>query len=336
MTDPILVTGGLGNLGGTLVAKLLAKGHAVRVLDVDHRANRRALAALERKGVSGVLGSVTKREDVRRAVAGVRAVAHLAALLPPASERNPAATQAVNVEGTRLLVEEASAVAATMPFALTSSVSVYGPRGRSREPVTAATPVNPTDEYTRSKVAAEEILRGSSLAYVIFRVGASAEGSKLAADSLVMRLMFEIHPEQPMELIHGDDVATAIVHGIERPEAHRKVFPLGGGARCRLTQRELLALTERVLGVRPLPDSAFGKADYYTHFLDDSESQRILAHQHHTLADIERDLRARFGPFAGLLPLFAPISRAFLLRYSGPHRGDPPRPTWEALMASER
>jgi nucleoside-diphosphate-sugar epimerase len=327
----VLVTGAAGNLGQSVVSRLLAEGHRVRATDLPSRRNRRVLGSLG-PGATTMFGDVTNVDDVARAVKDVDAIAHLAAILPPFSERNPRATHDVNVNGTRLLVDAAVATGRPLPFVLTSSVSTHGPNLGKQGVAGPDTEVVGTDAYSSSKVEAEAIVRASPLAWVVLRVGAAIEGSAAMSDPIVMRLMFEIDPEHPIEIVHGEDVATAVVNAILEPAAHRRVFPIGGGATCRMTQGDLLRESLGMVGVGELPRSAFGSAAYYTCWLDTTESQRVLRFQAHDFEAIRADMKRRFGPFGPLLRVFAPLSRRILLRYSGPHRGEPSRPTWKALI----
>ena len=74
----ILVTGGTGRIGANLGKRLLEKGHTVRNLVFPGDAGRaRKLDGYE--GVETVVGDLRDVDDVRRAVAGVDAIYHLAA-----------------------------------------------------------------------------------------------------------------------------------------------------------------------------------------------------------------------------------------------------------------
>lgn len=80
----VLVTGGAGFIGSHLVPRLLAAGHAVRVLDTlspqIHGMVPQGAAWLEAGGnLSFQRGCVTQATDLRRALDGVSAVVHLAA-----------------------------------------------------------------------------------------------------------------------------------------------------------------------------------------------------------------------------------------------------------------
>ena len=75
----ILVTGGTGRIGLPLVTKLIALGHAVRVLALPD--DRRAADA-DSAGAEILVGSVTAPESCADAVDDVEVVYHLAGQLP--------------------------------------------------------------------------------------------------------------------------------------------------------------------------------------------------------------------------------------------------------------
>jgi UDP-glucose 4-epimerase len=327
----VLVTGACGNLGRSLVRRLIASGARVRAFDLPTRHNQRFLRSLGPR-VDVALGDVTRDADVEEAVRGVSAIAHLAGVLPPSSERRPEITRAVNVEGTRRIVRAFERQRPDGRLVLASSFSVYGPSQAARGLATVDSPVEATDAYTSSKLAAEEILRGSSLDWTILRVAAAIEGSRGASDPIVVRLMFEIRPEQPIEIVHGDDVAIAFASALADPAAGRRIFLIGGGPSCQLRQRDLLALSLGVVGAADLPARACGRAPYYTCWMDTREAERVLRFQKHDAEAIRAALAARLGAVGALARVFGPLTRSVLLRLSGPYAGHPPRPTWKELI----
>src|SRR5947199_2610644 len=115
MNGPILITGGAGSVGRSLVARCRADWQTVRVFDLPVC----DFTGLEGEpGIEVVRGDITQMTSVAPAVQGVSAVMHLAAILPPASERNRERTLAINIDGTINIIRamEASARAAVLVF----------------------------------------------------------------------------------------------------------------------------------------------------------------------------------------------------------------------------
>lgn len=140
----VLVTGASGMLGRTLAERLVADGHDVRTLQ---RGPSRVT------GAHDVAGSVTDPGAVRAAVHDREAIVHLAAkvgITGPLAE-----FEAVNVGGTRLLLDEARA-AGVRRFVHVSSPSVAHV-GRSLAGAGAgpADPEHARGPYARTKAAAE-------------------------------------------------------------------------------------------------------------------------------------------------------------------------------------
>lgn len=150
----ILITGGAGFIGSHLAE--LAEAHAavVRVLDDLSTGRRENLAGRRAELVEG---SILDRAAVRAAVAGADTVFHLAAFVSvPESLERPAECSRCNVDGLRIVLEEAAA-AGVRRFCLASSAAVYGPGGE--EPRRETMPPDPRSPYAQSKLAGEELCR---------------------------------------------------------------------------------------------------------------------------------------------------------------------------------
>lgn len=119
----ILITGGAGFIGSHIVEHHQGRAREIRVLDNLRTGHRRNLAGL---GCTFLEGSVTDRALVRRAVAGVDFVYHLAALVSvPESMAKPGECVDINVHGLLNVLEEAAA-AGVRKLVFASSAAVYG------------------------------------------------------------------------------------------------------------------------------------------------------------------------------------------------------------------
>jgi nucleoside-diphosphate-sugar epimerase len=159
----ILVTGGAGYVGSTLVPMLLEQGHRVRVYDSLKFGGHGLLPCCQSRHFELIKGDVTDADGVRKALEGVDAIVHLAAIVGyPACKKEPQVAQATNVEGTRNLLNLRKA---DQKFIFASTGSIYGsiPDYVCNE----NSPIGPITLYGETKAAAEEMVlnAGNSVAY---------------------------------------------------------------------------------------------------------------------------------------------------------------------------
>ena len=148
----ILVTGGTGFTGKALVKRLLDQGHEVVALDYKEGLKTRELRDW---GAEVVLGSVTDREVVRRAVDGVEVVHHLAAAFREMNVPDRHYRE-VNVGGTRNVLEAAKDMGVRR-FIYCSTCGVHG--NVDHPPGGEDAPIQPADYYQRTKYEAEPLVR---------------------------------------------------------------------------------------------------------------------------------------------------------------------------------
>jgi dihydroflavonol-4-reductase len=148
----MLVTGAGGFVGNHVVRALLTAGHEVRALVLP----REPRTNLEGLDVEIVSGDVTSLGDVARAMRGVGAVFHLAAIYA-LWLRDPERMWAVNVSGTANVLAAARSTGARVVH--TSSIARFGGQGRGRRATEqSAFRLGLTgDLYSISKNAAHEL-----------------------------------------------------------------------------------------------------------------------------------------------------------------------------------
>ena len=154
----ILVTGGAGYIGSTLVPPLLAGGHRVRVLDSLLHGGESLLGVWSHPDFEFVCGDICDRAKLQAAVAGMDAVVHLAAVVgDPACSRKPDLARAVNLQASLALIEE-SQRAGVSRFLFASTCSNYGKMNDTNKYVDEESELRPVSLYAETKVAVEMAL----------------------------------------------------------------------------------------------------------------------------------------------------------------------------------
>lgn len=293
----VLLTGCFGNIGEKVIETLLSKGHEVRCLDLDNKNNRKVSKRFQNK-TEIHWGDITDAELVNKAVSGVDAVIHNAAIIPPLSLQLPELAQKVNVGGTQNIVNAILADGNDAQLVFPSSITVHGNNMPDTPyPKKIDTPYLAADNYAGHKIDCERLIEKSGIRFTIVRIGASIDAdSKLGTTDTkaTMTLMLNTHPDCRIEFIHPKDVAQAMVNAVANEEAIGNKYFLGGGKNCQSTWVDFNALIFEAIGLGK-PDRNLYKQDpFYTDWMDTEESQRVLQFQKHTLQDLENEYKKKF------------------------------------------
>jgi nucleoside-diphosphate-sugar epimerase len=194
----ILVTGGTGLVGSRLLRRFVDAG-------VDYRALVRRGKEVS-AGATRVEGDLLDADSLKRAVEGVSAIVHLAAVF---RTQNDDDIWRANLDGTRNLIAAAKAHAPQARFIMASTGLVYD--ADASHPGLEDDATNPKLAYPASKIAAENELRSSGLNWSILRLGfvyGDGDGHLASAPNLAVR--FKWHPARTFSLVHQRDVAAAV------------------------------------------------------------------------------------------------------------------------------
>jgi UDP-glucose 4-epimerase len=255
--EHILVTGGSGFIGRSVVAALAAAGARVRVVDRVHYANETADPIAGVEVVAGELRDPDVRDTA--VTSELTGIVHLAAITSVlGSLADPAAVHAVNVDVTAGLLELARRRDVGR-FVLASTNAVTGDVGDAM--IHEGRPLRPLTPYGATKAAGEMLLSGYAGGYGMTTCAlrlTNVYGPGMALkDSFVPRLMraardgltIQVYGdgEQRRDLVHVSDV----VQGLFTAWAANHVGPLVIGAGRSVSVLEMIDAVRQVTG-RPI------------------------------------------------------------------------------------
>ena len=229
----ILVTGGAGFMGSSIVRDLVARGVEVRVLDKT----KGALAELGAPNLEIVEGRIEDREAVQEAMKNVEVVYHLA----ESYSSQPYEVLDIDVKGNINLLE-AAAEHGIKHFLFTSTHRVYG---KARYlPIDEEHPLNPEESgralYAIGKLTNEKLClqyyRERSLPITIFRLwwafGSEIGGKALrnVIDTALKGGLIRIPEEAGGSFLHNDDLVGAFQSATLDSKAYGEAFNLSSGA----------------------------------------------------------------------------------------------------------
>jgi nucleoside-diphosphate-sugar epimerase len=203
----VLVTGATGFVGGHLVDALQDGSTEITVLARSHA----KAAELVRRGVRVIAGDLHDAVGLEQATMAQDVVYHVAGVV---AARNEAEFHRANEEGTRNLLTAVEGQDRAR-FVLVSSLAAAGPAQRGA-PLTGTEPPHPVTAYGRSKLAAEQVVRSSSLPWSIIRppiVYGPRDREVLKVFRLAKLGLAPVFGDgcQELSAVHAQDLARALI-----------------------------------------------------------------------------------------------------------------------------
>jgi UDP-glucose 4-epimerase len=254
MPAQVLVTGGAGFIGSTLVRSLLERGDDVRVFDDLSTGSRDHLAGAD---VEVVTGDVRDLEALTAACSGRDTLFHLAAGAGVVdSIENPLGNFDVNARGT-LVALWAAKQAGAERFVFSSS---NAPLGDNADPASEDKPVAPLSPYGAGKATGEAYCSAFHGAYGLDAVAvrfSNAYGPRSAGKTNVIPLFIRrilagesltIYGDgtQTRDFVYVTDLANGLVRAASTPGAGGEIFQLASGVETSLN--DLVAMLGEVSG----------------------------------------------------------------------------------------
>jgi UDP-glucose 4-epimerase len=243
--ESILVTGGAGFVGATLVRRLVASGYTVRVIDNLSTGDAAHLAGVDAELVKGDIRDPDALDD---ALAGMNAIIHLAAAGSVVmSVTDPVANFEANVLGTFRVLDAARRNGVRHIVQASTGGALIGD---ATPPVNEQSLPKPISPYGASKLAGEGYAHAFAKTYglrsVAIRFG-NVYGPWCARKRGVLNVYFEsLHSGVPLviygdgtasrDYVHVEDISNALQLALESDVPGGTVLHAASGVETSLTE----------------------------------------------------------------------------------------------------
>jgi len=258
-----LVTGGCGFIGSHLADRLIAAGHAVRILD-DLSTGRRENVP---PGAELEVADIVDPTAVRRAMDGVDGCFHLAAVASVTrSNEDWIGTHRINLGGTVHVLDAARRTAGgPIPVVYASSAAVYG--DSQDLPLAETTAPRPLTAYGADKLGCELHARVAGLVHGVptvglrfFNVYGPRQDPASPYSGVISIFAARLHRREPLivfgdgsqqrDFVYVDDVVSHLLAGMRSAAREARVFNVCTGRPTTLLA--LAAALGRVAGTTPV------------------------------------------------------------------------------------
>jgi nucleoside-diphosphate-sugar epimerase len=197
----VLVTGGAGYIGSVLVRQLLNKGYKVRAFDSLKFGGDALYDVMLNPDFEFMQGDIRNSENVQKALEGIDAIAHLAAIVgDPACKKYSEEALETNWTGSVDLFEAAEK-AGVKRFVFASTCSNYGKMPDPDSFVTETSALNPVSLYAELKVKFEKYLLEQR------------KDSNICSTSLRFSTVYGFSPRIRFDLTVNEFTRNATVYG---------------------------------------------------------------------------------------------------------------------------
>jgi nucleoside-diphosphate-sugar epimerase len=174
-----------------------------------------------------------------------------------------------------------------------SSVSTYGDTSQESPPVSITHEQRAIDIYAESKIVAEQLVRDSRASWVILRIAGIAVPAFQEPPAV-----WPFMPDQRVELVHRDDVVSAIYGAATILDARGKTFNIAGGYTWQMTGREYVGRLYERLGVAP-EEATYRTSPGWVDWYDTQGSQQLLQYQQTPYGTFLAQLEAEIARLMG-------------------------------------
>ena len=284
----VLVTGGAGFVGATLVRRLAASGYAVRVFDNYSTGDPAHLADVDAELVEG---DIRDSAALGKALTGIQSVVHLAAAgSVVASVADPVANFEANVVGTFRVLDAARQAGVRRTVLASTGGALIG---NATPPVSEESLPRPISPYGASKLAGEGYAHAFAKAYGLETVAlrfANVYGPWSERKRGAMTLFFRaLHSGEPIviygdgsasrDYTHVEDISSALQLALEGDVPGGTVLHIASGVET--TVRELADLCREAAGLpdHPVEHQPRRPGEVERNFAAYDQARKVLGYQ---------------------------------------------------------
>lgn len=260
----ILVTGGAGYVGTTLVPQLLKKKYEVTVFDNLMFGGDYILPFFRFPNFHFVEGDIRDENAVWNVCKDADVIIHLAAIVGyPACRKEPELAKSVNVDGTRNIIKVTSK---NQLIIYASTGSNYG---AVEEICTEETPLNPLSLYGQTKTLAEKMLMDDRTTIGYRFATAFGVSPRMRLDLLINDFTYKaitqgyivVYESHFMRtFIHVQDMARAFLFAIENQDKMKNQIYNVGSEKMNRSKKDICEM------IKP-------HVNFYVHYADIGEDQ---------------------------------------------------------------
>jgi nucleoside-diphosphate-sugar epimerase len=265
MTYNILITGGAGYLGSTMVPDLLAEGHKVTVLDNFMFGQSSLNHVCNNPNFSIVNGDVRIAEHIAPLIKKADVIIPLAALVgAPICAKDPVGAKTINHDAIIMMLK---LVSKDQIILMPTTNSAYG-SGDKNNFCTEESPLRPISNYAIEKVAVEKELMQHANAISFRLATVFGMSPRMRIDLLVNDfthravkdgavVLFESHFKR--NYIHVRDVSKAFRHGLANHDKMKGQIYNVGLSDANVSKRELCEAIKKQLPKFTFVEAELGK-----------------------------------------------------------------------------
>jgi nucleoside-diphosphate-sugar epimerase len=261
----ILVTGGAGYIGSTLVPDLLSKNHKVTVVENFMYKQTSLASSIKNKNFSLIFGDVRDEGLMKGLISKADVIIPLAAIVgAPACDKDPVLAQTINKDSILWLLQKLSPA---QQIIMPTTNSAYG-SGDQNNFCDEKSPLNPLSLYARDKVVVEESLMQFENATSFRLATVFGISPRMRLDLLVNNfvyraitdgfvIVFEGHFKR--NYIHIDDVVQAFNLALDHNERFRGEIFNVGLSEANISKLELCKEIQKIVPSFTFLEAALGK-----------------------------------------------------------------------------